>query len=321
MTELHRRTEPVAPTPEGRFEFSFGNPAMDLERDSFCKVNLLLNVLGKRSDGFHALETLMHPVPLHDRLSFLKISSGIQLSCSDPNLPTNAKNLVWRAAAEFFAKTGIAEGVEIYLWKRIPVAAGLGGGSGNAAATLLALNELFGQPLDFGGLNALAASLGSDIPFFLQWRPALATGRGEEISPLDFFPALRGAFMVLVHPGFGVSTPWAYQSLANFPEALGGKPGRAHQLIEELQGTDLRRAGPLFYNALEFPVFRKYPLLGLFKEFFLEQGVPAALMSGSGSTVFALERNRASAEKLLESFETRFGPRYWTAVLPLEMGA
>jgi 4-diphosphocytidyl-2-C-methyl-D-erythritol kinase len=294
---------------------------MDLERDSFCKVNLLLNVLGRRADGFHALETVMHPVPLHDRLSFSKISSGLQLACSDPGLPTDSSNLVWRAAAEFFKKTGITEGVEIHLWKRIPVAAGLGGGSGNAAATLLGLNELFGHPLDIAQLSALAASLGSDIPFFLQSRPALATGRGEEISPVDnLLPALRGAFLVMVHPGFGVSTPWAYRNLANFPGAVNGKPGGANALLQELQGAGLARAGHLFYNALELPVFRKFPLLGLFKEFFLEHGAPAALMSGSGSTVFALETKREPAEKLLEQFEARFGTRYWTAVLPLEMG-
>jgi 4-diphosphocytidyl-2-C-methyl-D-erythritol kinase len=288
-----------------------------LQRVSFCKVNLLLNILGKRPDGFHDLETVLQPLPLHDRLEFSSTAAGVQLTCSDPSLPTDSNNLVWRAATQFLAQTGI-EGVRIHLQKLIPVAAGLGGGSGNAAATLLGLNELFGGPLSSEALNAIASSLGSDVPFFLQRDPALATGRGEVILPLDPFPALRDAFILLVHPGFGIPTPWAYRQLAAFPEALRGQTGRADRLVSHLRGAGLPEAGKGFYNALELPAFRKFPLLALFKEFFLEQGAAGALMSGSGSTVFALAGSRAAAEALLERFQSRFGLNYWTAVLSLE---
>src|SRR5436190_5289571 len=157
---------------------------MHLEKQSPCKVNLLLNILGKRADGFHELETVMHPVPVCDTLSFARDGNGIELACSDPALPTNSSNLVWRAARAFLENAGIVSGVRIHLEKRIPMEAGLGGGSGNAATTLLGLNELFGSPLTPHSLQELAAALGSDVPFFLQGKPALGTGRGERIEAL-----------------------------------------------------------------------------------------------------------------------------------------
>src|SRR5439155_11179568 len=141
--------------------------------------------------------------------------------------------------------------IRIHLEKRIPLAAGLGGGSGNAATTLLGLNELFGHPLLPEQLAQIAASLGSDIPFFLQTKPALATGRGEKIQPLDFFPSLKGAAFLLIHPGFGIATAWAYQQLAQFPAALNGRAGRAEKLIALLQKADLSAAASEFYNSLE----------------------------------------------------------------------
>src|SRR5439155_27041550 len=131
---------------------------------------------------------------------------SIELTWSDPALPTDSRNLVHRAAEAFLQTTRIKAGVRIHLEKRIPQAAGLGGGSGNAATALLGLNDLFGDPLAPVQLQQLAASLGSDVPFFLQNKPALATGRGEHIQPLDFFPALRGAAFLLLHPGFAFPT-------------------------------------------------------------------------------------------------------------------
>ena len=293
-----------------------------LEKASFCKVNLLLNVLGKRVDGYHELETVLHPIDVCDHLSIARGGSGIALRCSDPRLPVNSQNLVFRAAALFLSSAGLppSEGIRIHLHKEIPVAAGLGGGSGDAAVTLLALNELFGHPLERAKLEELAALLGSDIPFFLQRKPALATGRGEKIQPVEFFPALRGAYFVLAHPGFGVSTPWAYEQLARFPANLNGTPGRARRVISLLQ-TDAAKAGGEFYNSLEAPVLRKYPLLELFQEFFRADGALATLMSGSGSTTFAVAANLKTAEHLVEKFQAKFGLKFWTAVVPTGAGA
>ncbi|MGO8698505.1 MAG: 4-(cytidine 5'-diphospho)-2-C-methyl-D-erythritol kinase [Limisphaerales bacterium] len=287
-----------------------------LETESFCKVNLLLNILGKRPDGFHELETILQPVHFCDGLIFERGGAGIDLKCSDSRLPVNSKNLVFRAAALFFeaARIPAGEGVRIRLRKRIPLAAGLGGGSGNAAVTLRAMNELFDQPLSSSRLTELAASLGSDVPFFLQTKPALAVGKGEAIKPLDYFPALQGLCWVLVYPGFGVSTPWAYEHLAGYPSALHGTPGRADRLVSLLQ-TDLAAAASEFYNSLEAPVLRKYPLLALFQEFFREQGALATLMSGSGSTTFALAKAQGAAETMVEGLKGRFGVSTWTAIV------
>jgi 4-diphosphocytidyl-2-C-methyl-D-erythritol kinase len=290
---------------------------MTLEKRSPCKVNLLLNILGKRADGFHELETVMHPVKVFDLLSFARQGNDLHLTCNLPNLPTDSRNLVHQAAAAFLQKTGLKEGVRIHLEKRIPLAAGLGGGSGNAAATLSGLNELFDGPLSPQHLEQIAAALGSDIPFFMQTQPALATGRGEKIQSLDFFPGLQGAAFVLIHPGFGISTPWAYQNLARFPTALNGKPGRAKKLIALLQTADLNSAGSEFYNSLEAPALEKYPLLALYGQFLRANGAATTLMSGSGSTTFAVARGQAAAEELVEKFKSKFGQTSWTTVVPV----
>jgi 4-diphosphocytidyl-2-C-methyl-D-erythritol kinase len=288
---------------------------MTLERESPCKVNLLLNILGRRPDGFHELETVMQPVNLCDRLAF-KRAGGLELTCSDASLPVDSRNLIHRAATAFLRAARISDGVRIHLEKRIPLAAGLGGGSGNAATTLLGLNELFGNPLPAATLHEIAASLGSDVPFFLQTKPALATGRGERIQPLDFFPALRGSAFLLVYPGFGIATAWAYQNLARFPAALNGQPGRAQKLIALLQAGNLSAASREFYNSLEAPALEKYPLLALFQEFLRAHGAAVALMSGSGSTTFAIVQGEAAAEALSEKVRASFGQACWTAVVP-----
>lgn len=288
-----------------------------LEKNSPCKVNLLLNILGKRPDGFHELETVMHPVNLCDRLRFEQGGNGVALTCSNATLPTDSRNLVHRAATAFLATAGIRDGVKIHLEKQIPLAAGLGGGSGNAANALLGLNELFDSPLPAEKLNELAAGLGSDVPFFLQNKPALGTGRGEQIQSLDPFPVLSGKVFFLIHPGFGISTPWAYQNLAGFPEALNGRPGRAQHLIAKLRAGDLSAAGKELYNSLEAPALEKYPLLCLYQEFLRAHGAIAALMSGSGSTTFAIVESAKTAEILRDQFLNQFGQACWTAIVPV----
>jgi len=288
---------------------------MTLEKLSPCKVNLVLNILGKRADGFHELETLMHPVRVHDRLVFDRTGATLRLTCSEPSLPTDSRNLVYRAASAFLEKTGVKDGIQLHLEKRIPLAAGLGGGSGNAATTLLGLNELFGQPLSALELHQMASSLGSDVSFFLQERPALATGRGEQVKALEPFPILHGCCWILIHPGFGIATAWAYKELARFPEALQGLPGRAARLADHLRNGDLAGACGELYNSLEAPALDKYPILSLYQEFLREQGALGALMSGSGSTTFALVQDVETANGILEKFRERFGTAAWASVV------
>jgi len=288
---------------------------MRLEKKSPCKVNLILNILGRRADGFHELETVMQPVNLCDELTFERAGTGLQLTCSHRELPCDSKNLVHRAATSFFAAAKISDGVKIHLQKNLPLAGGIGGGSANAAVTFSALNELFGSPLPLAKLHELAAALGSDVPFFLYDQPALATGRGEKVQTLENFPALRGKAFFLVHPGFGISTPWSYQNLARFSEALNGKAGRAEKLVAALRSNDWPAVADGFYNSLEAPAFDKFPVLQLYKEFLRENGALVSLMSGSGSTTFAIAENLAAADALAEKFKAQFGDQGWTAVV------
>jgi 4-diphosphocytidyl-2-C-methyl-D-erythritol kinase len=290
---------------------------MQVELTSPCKVNLILNILGKRPDGFHDLETVMHPVPIFDSLNFSKKPTGIELTCNHAELPTDSGNLVYRAAEKFLEASKITEGVAIHLEKRIPLAAGLGGGSANAAVTLAGLNELFGYPLRHSDLHPLAASLGSDVPFFLQNKPALATGRGEQVVSLNKFPALSQIFILLIHPGFGVSTAWAYKNLSRFTADLNGQQGRAKRLVDALNEADLEKASGDFYNSLEAPVLEKFPLLRMFQNFLRENGAAIAMMSGSGSTTFALVKGSDKAAMLEEEFIKQFGTFCWTARVEL----
>jgi 4-diphosphocytidyl-2-C-methyl-D-erythritol kinase len=290
---------------------------MQLEKNSCCKVNLLLNILGKRADGFHEMETVMQPVSIFDHLTIRSREEGIALTCNHPELPTDSRNLVYKAASLFLERTGIKSGVKLHLDKNIPLAAGLGGGSANAAITLLGLNELFESVLNPEELRALATILGSDVPFFLQDKPALATGRGEQVQPLERFPALEGVYILLIHPGFGISTAWAYQQLARFPEALHGKKNRARELVSILNKTNLCDVARALYNSLEKPALDKYPILELYQEFLLENGAQGALMSGSGSSTFALADSQSTAEALAEKFKNKFGNKSWIAIVPI----
>jgi 4-diphosphocytidyl-2-C-methyl-D-erythritol kinase len=255
-----------------------------------AKINLYLHILGRRPDGFHELETLMAPISLSDELDIKLGGEGIAFTCSDPALGDAKENLATRAAALFLAEFKLATGVRIHLEKRVPVGAGLGGGSSDAAAVLLALRELTGKACDDARLAGLAAQLGSDIPFFIYRTPAVCRGRGEIIEPCALGEKLQG---LLVHPGFGVSTPWAYKTYAQNPAA--GESGKT------LAGITLR-------NDLEPPAFSKYPWLPTAKAWFRRQPeVIDALMSGSGSSVFALTASTAATEALRERFLAEFG--------------
>ena len=284
---------------------------MSLVLKSHCKVNLLLNILGRREDGFHELETIMQPVPLYDELQLERREKGLELSCNDPRLSMDASNLVHRAATAFQIKAKVG-GVRIHLQKNLPLAAGIGAGSSNAAFTLRGLNELFGSPLNAEDLQELAEGLGSDVPFFLQDEPALATGRGEFVQAVEPFPALSGKGMLLIHPGFGVSTPWAYQALAELPNGY----GVAGQMTGMQQALDNGKLTG-FYNSLEVPVFQKHLVLPGLKAFLLDEGALVALMSGSGSTTFALTKDRPAAEALRARYHEQFGQAGWSATVSL----
>jgi 4-diphosphocytidyl-2-C-methyl-D-erythritol kinase len=265
-----------------------------------AKINLSFEIKGRREDGFHEIETLMAPISLADRLTIEsgKAAGGLQFSCDDPSLSNGEENLVVQAARLFQKATKIGGGIEITLEKKIPHGAGLGGGSSDAATTLLRLNELFETGLDQKALIELAAQIGSDVPFFILRSTAICRGRGE-IVEAAILPASFN--LLLVKPDFGVPTPWAYERWKNSR----GLPG--------LNYASQKFSGVRFVNDLERPVFEKFVLLGYLKTWLcLQPEVGAALLSGSGSTVFAVLRGRADSAELAERIRAEVDPNMWT---------
>jgi len=260
-----------------------------------AKINLSLKLLGRRSDGFHEIETLIAPITLCDEIEIEKShSKQIEFHCDDPSVPTDDDNLIVRAAKSFFAATKLKSAVLIKVKKKIPHGAGLGGGSSDAASTLLALNELFETRLSREALAKMAETIGSDVPFFIFQSPALCKGRGELVTPVKLKEKLP---ILLLKPAFVVSTAWAYSRWQH------------SRKIWDVRYTGLELAGQIFVNDLERPVFEKFVFLAQLKMWLLEQAeVGAALMSGSGSTVFAVMRENADADRLAERAKTELDP-------------
>ena len=263
-----------------------------------AKINLSLRVLGRRADGFHDLESLMCPVSVFDTLDVtLRAAGGLEFTCDDATLPAGDDNLVVRAARLFCDRAGIEPHARIALTKHIPHGAGLGGGSSDAAATLLALDRLFETRLSRETLAAMAAEIGSDVPFFIYQSAAMIRGRGERVEPVAFPHALP---LLLIKPPFGVPTPWAYSRWKD-----------ACEIPEVPYAAQAFPWGELV-NDLERPVFEKYIFLADVKRWLLGQPeAVGALMSGSGATVFAVLRSKDDAVPLGERVAQEFGPDLW----------
>jgi len=267
-----------------------------------AKINLSFEIKGPREDGFHEIETLMAPISLADRLTIERHSEteAIDFSCDDPSLPSGDDNLVVRAARLFLKTAQVEAGVRITLEKKIPHGAGLGGGSSDAASTLLGLNDLFETRLERKVLMELAAEIGSDVPFFIAGSAAICRGRGELVTPTELAKSLT---LLLLKPEFGVPTPWAYGRWKDSRELPGVE-------YEPQEFTGVR-----FVNDLERPVFEKFIVLAHLKTWLRQQPeVAVALMSGSGSTVFAVLRDGSDAEELAMRVRGNFDPTLWTWV-------
>lgn len=264
-----------------------------------AKINLSLRIKGKREDGYHEIDTIMAKLDLADELHFHN-SRTTTLLCDEPGVPTDAGNLVIKAIQEFEKSYGRKAKQRITLTKHIPAAAGLGGGSSDAATTLLAVNEILGTSYDTEELTAMAAAVGSDVAFFLNPVLSRCTGRGEKVAPLAPF-AQWSSPIVLLKPQFGVSTPRAYQSLAT--------ARRLSDIPYDVQTIN----GLRISNDLERAVFAKFPFLGMFKRWLLEQsGVKAALMSGSGSCMFALTETPEQAAAVAQAAKEEIDPTLFT---------
>jgi 4-diphosphocytidyl-2-C-methyl-D-erythritol kinase len=265
-----------------------------------AKINLSLKILGQRNDGFHGLDTLIAPISLYDEITIDKgrPGKGIEFRCDDPSIPQDDGNLAVRAAKAFCETTKIEPAISIELKKKIPHGAGLGGGSSDAASVLLALNELFETKLPRETLAETAESIGSDVPFFIFQSAALCQGRGEIVMPVK----LRKQFSILLlKPAFAVSTGWAYLRWQHSREI----PGVRYAAQEF--------ADQAFVNDLERPVFEKFVFLAQLKTWLLNQSeVGAALMSGSGSTMFAVMRENADVDSVAQHAKTALDPELWT---------
>ncbi len=284
-------------------------PVSNVTIPSPAKLNLFLAVTGKRSDHFHDLVSVAVPLAWGDELRVTPAET-FSLTCSDPAVPVDATNLVLRAAEAFRSATGWPGGAHFDLEKRIPMGAGLGGGSSNAVAALRALNRLAAEPLSPKALGDLAATIGSDCALFLPGGPVIMRGRGELVQTLAGSPAarLRGRRVLLFKPSFAVPTPWAYARLA---------AGAPHTYLPTLAAED-RLAGwcddpgasaeELLFNSFEAVVFEKFVALPvLLAELRKKSGLHAA-MSGSGSACFALLGDKSPVEEITAAIRTAWGP-------------
>lgn len=268
-----------------------------------AKVNLALEVLGKRGDGYHEIATVLQAVDLFDRLT-METADILSLHADDPELPTDDGNLVMRAARLLQKTAGIEKGARLRLQKRIPVAAGLGGGSSDAAATLLGLNRLWGLRWPRARLQELAVELGMDVPFFLGTGRAVASGRGERLQAL---PGGGGYALVLVNPRTPLSTREVY---GRVPAGWHAEPTGTERVIEALRRRNVAALAAALTNNLERVVEPVLPVIGRMKAALLAAGALGAIMSGSGPTVFGLARSLDHARQV-RSRVSRAGWACW----------
>ena len=267
-----------------------------------AKINLYLDVVGKRPDGYHEIETVFHSIGLHDDI-YLRERADRQITvhCEHPYMPCDSRNLAYRAAKLLLDDAPNLNGVEIKIVKRIPVAAGLGGGSADAAAVLCGMNALFDLGLTQTELMQLGVQLGADVPFCILGGAALGRGIGEILTPL---PPMEKAWILLANPGFEISTPWVYQQVN-----LSLTPPKKNVTILTrcLQNGELFSVVRHLYNGLEAPVLSKYPAVAEIKTKLGNcSGSCGVLMSGSGATVFALMQSQAQANLAAVNFENNF---------------
>lgn len=280
---------------------------------SFAKINLSLRVLGKRPDGYHEIRTTLQTISLHDDLLFERNVSGeISLSCDDPEIPLGADNLVVRAARSLKDHYSADVGVDVRLHKRIPTKAGLGGGSSNAAVTLLALNKLWQINAGAKDLTSIAADLGADVPFFLHGGSAKGTGTGTTLTPL---PDDEVVHLIVVYPRASVSTTEAYQALnspvltSNNPiPILAGSPNEGK--FSELNP----RSVPELENDFESVIFDMEPEIKRAKSALITAGAQSALLAGSGSSVFGIFTNRETQQRAISEIQLEPGWRIFDCV-------
>jgi 4-diphosphocytidyl-2-C-methyl-D-erythritol kinase len=268
-----------------------------------AKINLFLEVLDKRPDGYHNIDTIFQSIGLHDTLIFRETRSGIiKLTSDSEELPLDSSNLVYKASELLLKKSGKNYGVEIHINKRIPLGAGLAGGSTDASATLVGLNELWSLGYTTDDLLMLGRRLGADVPFCLVGGTAIGRERGDILTRLNPIPKL---YVVIANPGFQVSTAWAYNGLSKL--GLTRERKSDNILVDKIQRGDLSDIEGDLFNVFESLVMEEYPEIRELKSLLAQHGVLGVLMTGSGSTVFALIQDISIAEKIQQKARQRVG--------------
>ena len=268
--------------------------------NSHAKINLSLDVIGKRDDGYHEVLMIMLSCGLCDSIKLTRTEDKITLATNLSFLPCDEKNLAYKAAVSFFEYCQIKGGVDIELSKRIPVGAGLAGGSGNAAAVLCGLNMLYDAALTQDELCKIGAALGADVPYCIHAQTMLASGIGEKLTPLRDFPKTP---IVIVKPSFGVSTPTIYKQIDETP--IKTHPD-TQLLTDAIEKGDVKTVAANMVNVMEEVTIKMHPVIGDIKAELLNRGALGALMSGSGPSVFALFDSYDAAKKAAEPFKSKF---------------
>ncbi len=264
--------------------------------DAHAKINLSLDVLNKREDGYHNLKMIMQTVQLHDTISIQEIPSGVEINCVAPYVPNNRTNIAYKAAEAMIDKYKLDAGVKIVIDKKIPVAAGLAGGSTDAAAVLKGINTLFKLGIDQNELMEIGKSIGADVPYCIMGGTALAEGIGEKLTPLTPFNNIP---ILLIKPKIGVSTAWVYKNLDLDKVVV--RPN-TEMLVSALEKRDIRLIAENMGNVLESVTLTKYPVIDKIKRTIVAKGAIGSMMSGSGPTVFGIfednEKARSAYNKL-----------------------
>jgi len=270
--------------------------------NSYSKINLTLNILARREDGYHEVETIMQSINLADKVIITEESEGIKIKCNHPQVPVDNQSLAYRSAEKIIKKFGIERGVKIEIDKIIPLASGMAGGSANSATILVGINKLFNLNLSNKNLREMGEELGMDVPFCIQNGTALAYQRGEKITPL--LPINPPLWIVIINPGFKISTQWAYNNL-DLKEIKRGKGNTKAMLAVLKEGKPQEIAKNLF-NSFEGLIIKKYPEIRRAKDRLINEGALGALMSGSGPTLFGIAQNKEKALQIYEKLKPEY---------------
>jgi len=274
----------------------------EIEIDSYSKINLTLNILGKRRDGYHNIETIMQSINLADRIFIKEEKEGIKIECSHPLVPIDTQSLTYRSAEKILNRYRIKKGVKIEIDKKIPLASGMAGGSANSASILVGINKLFALNLSNKDLREIGEELGMDVPFCIQNGTALAYHRGEKVTPLS--PVNPPLWIIIINPGFEIPTKWAYDNLDL--SLIKREKNNTKAMLEALKEGEVRGIAKNLFNSFEELIIKKYPEIGKIKDRLIEESALGALMSGSGPTVFGIAQNKEQALKIYKKLNLEY---------------